>query len=101
MLLECRISREAEDDILSSIKWYEEQHAGLGIQFIEELEHARNAIRENPEAYAIRYKGIVRGYVVNRFPFLVLYVVSKQTIDVLAVFHTRQHPEKWKNRLEK
>ncbi len=63
------LSQEAEDDMLEAYVWYEQQRAGLGEEFLENLDKARHAIRMNPTAYRIRYKKKVRAFLVDRFPF--------------------------------
>ena len=95
-----RLSEEAESDIYDSYLWYENQKEGLGEEFLDALDAAGQAIAGNPMTYRIRYKSIVRAFVVDRFPYLVLYVVEGKDIDVIAVFNTNQHPKKWKERLE-
>ena len=79
--------------------WYEKQKAGLGEEFLESLDAAGQAISGNPITYRIRYKKKVRAFVVDRFPYLVLYVVNGNDIDVISVFNTNQHPIRWKKRL--
>ena len=63
-------------------------------------EAAQRAIMANPTTYQIRYKNKVRAFVVNRFPYLILYIVAADNIDVISVFNTHQHPKWWKKRLK-
>lgn len=95
-----RLSEEAESDVYDSYLWYEKQQEGLGEDFLNSIEAASQAICRSPETYPIHYKNIVRAFVVNRFPYLILYILNKNTIDVIAVFNTNQHPKKWKKRLK-
>ena len=50
------LSQEAEDDILDAYIWYGQQRAGLGEEFLECLDKARQAIMQSPTAYNIRHK---------------------------------------------
>ena len=100
MAFEFQISDEAEKDILQAYIWYENQQSELGKAFLDELEQAKNQILTNPQAYPVRFKNIVRGYVLNSFPFLLLYILEPNSVNVVAVFHTKRKPEHWKNRLE-
>ena len=100
MPLKYQFSEEAEADVYEAYGWYEEQQVGLGDAFLESLDAAKEAIIRNPTAYRFRYKKKVRGFVVNRFPFLMLYIVSKKSIDVISVFHTSQQPKVWKDRVK-
>lgn len=95
-----QLSEEAESDVYDSFLWYEKQKEGLGEEFLEALDAAGQAITNNPTTYRIRYKNRVRAFVVDRFPYLILYVVNGNDIDVLSVFNTNQHPRKWKERLK-
>lgn len=95
-----RLSEEAESDVYDSYVWYEKQKEGLGEEFLDTLDTAERAISDNPLTYRIRYKKIVRAFVVDRFPYLVLYVVNGNDIDVISVFNTNQHPRRWKKRVK-
>jgi toxin ParE1/3/4 len=50
------LSEEAENDILESYVWYEQQRAGLGEEFLKSLDKALISISKNPESYRIRFK---------------------------------------------
>lgn len=63
---------------------------------MESLDVAEQAISDNSTAFGIRYKKKVRGFVVDRFPYLVLYAVNGNDIDVIAIIHTNQLPKRWK-----
>lgn len=54
------LSQEAEEDMLDAYVWYEQQKSGLGEEFLECLEKARQAILRNPFTYRIRFKKNVR-----------------------------------------
>ncbi len=87
------LSDEAEDDMFEAYCWYEKQRAGLGEEFLEALEIARETLLKNPATYRIRYKHKVRGFIVHRFPFIIHYIVEKQEVNVLSIFRTSRDPE--------
>lgn len=95
-----RLSEEAESDVYDSYLWYEKQKEGLGEEFLGALDAAGQALMSDPATYRIRYKKKVRAFVVDRFPYLVLYVVNGNDIDVISVFNTNQHPIRWKKRVK-
>ncbi len=72
----------------------------LGEKFLDSLDSAKQAIISNPLTYRIRYKKKVRSFVVKDFPYLVLYIIKGNNIDVISVFYTSQHPKKWKKRVK-
>lgn len=94
------LSREAEDDMLEAYVWYEQQRAGLGEEFLESLDKAREAILQNPATYRARYKKKVRAFLVDRFPYLILYVLEKKDVNVISVFNTSRDSKSWKKRIK-
>lgn len=99
MRVNIQLSKEAEMDVLESFRWYESAKKGLGENFLNELDEALISISENPFAFSLRYKKIVRAFTMDRFPFLVYYSVNKEQVDVIAVFHTSKNPKVWKKRI--
>ncbi|GAA5031360.1 hypothetical protein GCM10011506_20960 [Marivirga lumbricoides] len=95
-----QLSEEAESDIYESYVWYEKQKTGLGEEFLRVLDAAEKAILNNPKTYRVRYKKKVRAFVLDRFPYLILYIVNGNDIDVISVFNTNQHPKRWKKRVK-
>lgn len=51
------VSPEAEADIESAFRWYEDQRVGLGTEFLRVVEAGLSSIERNPEQYPVRYKG--------------------------------------------
>jgi plasmid stabilization system protein ParE len=87
----------AEDDIRSAFEWYESQRAGLGAEFLAALRQRLEAVRANPEASPVLYRGI-RRTVVSRFPYLIFYVTRPERVTVLAVLHHARNPAVWPRR---
>jgi plasmid stabilization system protein ParE len=94
-----QLSEEAESDVYRSYLWYEKKKTGLGEEFLAALDAAKQVVVRNPKTYSVRYKKKVRAFVVDRFPFLILYIVDGNNIDVISVFNTNQHPKRWKKRV--
>ncbi|MEO8088461.1 MAG: type II toxin-antitoxin system RelE/ParE family toxin, partial [Bacteroidota bacterium] len=86
MKFELQISDEAEEDIIDAFLWYEKQKSGLGILFEENLDRAFHLILSDPFIFQIRYKKI-RIFFTNKFPFGIHFIVTGNTIQVVAVFH--------------
>jgi len=82
--------KEALDDILDAISWYEKQAAGLGDEFFIALTNEVRNIHRNPFLYASKYKN-VRKAITKRFPYIVYFIVSREgNIFVLAVLHMKR-----------
>jgi hypothetical protein len=85
-------SSQAQADVRVAFRYYKETSESLGKYFLSELKHAEKAILNAPEGFQIRFFDRVRGYPLKKFPFLILYVLVKESIFVLAVFNTNQNP---------
>jgi len=91
------VTAEAEDNIAEAYDWYECQRLGLGEEFVLCLEAIVEQIRENPGQYA-KIHHEVRRALMRRFPYGVFYILHDEKIIVVAVFHVRRNPERWKYR---
>ena len=88
---------ETEKDIEEAIKWYKDIQVSLALSFINELRAARKFIHQNPNKIQVRYNNI-RIVFLKKFPYGMHYRFEKYISTIVAVFHTSQNPEKWKNR---
>ena len=99
MVYNYQLSEEAEWDVDEGYTWYEQKQEGLGEEFLDSLDMAKQAILSNPTTYRIRYKKKIRAFVATRFPYLILYNVEGNNIDVISIFNTYKHPKGWKKRV--
>jgi toxin ParE1/3/4 len=97
MTLPLIIREEAEADLAYARKWYDQQRAGLGDEFILCVDAAFERIRRMPEVNPILHKGVRRA-LVRRFPYGVFYRFEVDYISVLAVMHNRRDPRRWQSR---
>lgn len=93
-----RFTPEADDELAEARQWYAHQREDLDLEFMERIEDALSRIVGNPNLYPIVYRRLRRA-VVRRFPFAIFYEVTVDEIQVIAVFHSRRDPEKWKSRV--
>lgn len=92
------IHSEAREELDSAIAYYEEQKAGLGLNFLSEVEEALGKIQQNPnlgESYKVFG---LRRYVIQRFPFLIFYAEFQEFIWVVAIAHGKRRPDYWRRR---
>lgn len=92
------ISEAAELDIRDAFLYYEEQLNQLGQRFQRNVKSAMKRIQKAPFQNQIKYFE-VRVEFLTKFPFGIHYVMNKQDIIIVAVFHTSQDPSKWSTRL--
>ena len=89
------ISPSANLDEYEAYKWYEKQTTGLGEELLSELKTAYEKIAQNPDYNSfIDGRKELRDYLINRFPFLIVYRVNSNTVEVIAVHHAKKHPDK-------
>jgi plasmid stabilization system protein ParE len=91
MTYKIEVSEEAEMDIIVAYEWYEQQKPGLGEEFKVAINNSFYDIAKNPQYYSYKRKNI-RGYIVKRFPYLILYVIKQTDINVISVFHMHRKP---------
>jgi plasmid stabilization system protein ParE len=88
---------EAFADLAHAYEWYESQSLGVGEAFLAAFEACVSLIERMPEAFP-QVEGKVRKSLIRKFPYLVLFEVEKETVDVIAVFHSMQNPKRWRGR---
>jgi plasmid stabilization system protein ParE len=88
----------AEDELIAAAQYYQQQSAGLGSEFLSEVERTVAAILAYPEA-APRVKKDIRRRLLKRFPFGILYAVAADEVVIVAVMHLRRRPGYWEDRL--
>ena len=102
--LPIEIRQAAQDEIRETFRWYEDQEEGLGFEFMRALEDCLTYIRNNPNASpVVRQSSTVgrqtRRVLMQRFPYLLFYVVRDDFIFVIACLHTSRNPRSLRDRL--
>ena len=90
----------ASAEYFDSIAFYESRVAGLGADFISEFEATLSRVCASPTSYPLDCPPDIRKAGLQRFPFNVLYRVSGETIQVLAVAHHRRRSSYWLGRVD-
>jgi plasmid stabilization system protein ParE len=91
------VRREARTDLENAFRWYEERSAGLGHEFTRAVRVQLAAIERAPEQFPIASDDI-RKAPLNRFPYVVFFVILRRQISVIAVMHARRSPRRWQSR---
>jgi len=87
----------AAADVEAAYRWYEQQRAGLGDEFLDAVRATLRAIEANPASYAVGYRNTRRG-LVRRFPYAVFCRVMGEHVVVVACMHARRNPRQWRRR---
>jgi toxin ParE1/3/4 len=97
-----RILDLAKKEFSRSITWYDRQREGLGGEFLNDFDTAVAAIQNNPKGYGLmlggKSKREIRGYVMGRFPFVIVYELLAKEICIIAVAHGQKRPGYWNRR---
>lgn len=89
---------DAEADIEDSFAWYEKEQAGLGVEFVFEVQDSfLETILQRPLICQVVF-GRTRRFIVNRFPHSIFYLVDKDKIVVTACIHQSRSPRVWRSR---
>jgi plasmid stabilization system protein ParE len=84
---------EAED----AARWYADRSPTAAAAFVEELERAVAAIERAPETWP-PYDHGTRRFLLQRFPYSVVYQVTRTQLIVVAIVHAHRRPGYWKGR---
>ncbi len=88
---------QARLDVGDAAGWYEDQKAGLGFRFLDEIDHVLSRARFNPFQFPEIDLGVRRG-LLQRFPYSVYFSVGAASIEVIAVLHQHRRPDTWRSR---
>lgn len=97
MSLPLTLSRKARSEFDEAFDWYEDQRAGLGVEFGGRVHAVFESIAAMPEAHATVYRD-VRKALVRPFPYSVIDRIRGGRVVVLAVFHNQRDPKIWQSR---
>lgn len=90
---------DIQQEIKEGYQWYESKSNELGEDFISELEAAFQIIKELPNTWPVISKNF-RRFLLNRFPYGVIYQIKKNEIYIVAVMHLSRKPGYWMKRIE-
>jgi plasmid stabilization system protein ParE len=97
MSLTVAFRKVAQREFDSATAWYENQRAGLGNEFVSEIQRVLDTITAHPDRYPVVF-GTIREALVSRFPYAIYYRVKPERIVVVAVFHASRDPLIWQRR---
>jgi toxin ParE1/3/4 len=92
------IHTEARKELDATIAYYEQQKAGLGLDFLSEVEEVLGKIQQNPNLGTLHNINGIRRYSIQRFPYLIFYTELEEVIWVVAIAHGKRKPNYWQKR---
>ena len=87
----------AVEEAEAAVLWYGERSKSASSAFLAELERAFEFIPQRPETWPASILGTLR-FLLRRFPFAIVYRVSEESIQIVAVAHGKRRPGYWKKR---
>lgn len=85
-------------EIADAVRAYDASRPGLGSVFLRQIDACLRNVREFPELAASVLPGYRRS-VVQRFPFIVVYRIVEDEVQVLALFPSQADPARLFSRL--
>ena len=97
--MKLEILREAEDELIEAVEYYEVMEAGLGVRLRQEAERCLVWICEHPLLAHPRRNGY-RRVNLRAFPYYAAYAIRGEIVWVLAIGHASRKPEYWSQRMK-
>jgi len=89
---------EVHAEVDDAFRWYQNERAGLGIEFMQALDEVFARLQRQPKISRIVYQD-VRRVMPKRFPYVVFYRPLSDRVEIVAVQHARRDPSAWRSRL--
>lgn len=83
-----------------SALFYQGQSQGLGVEFLDDVQHTIDRLRDNPMLGQEVVDNFRRGLLL-RFPFSIIYTIESGNLLIIAVAHQRRRPEYWSERIDR
>ena len=88
------VGPKAENEIEEAARWYEERETGLGQAFVDEVLRALEVVGEAPDTFPF-LRDPYRRFLLDRFPYAIIYKVTARRVYVRAVAHGKRRPGYW------
>ena len=82
----------------AALTWYLERSETAALNFVAELDRAVDLVTKSPRRWPVG-EYATRKFVLNRFPFAVIYREKDASVQVLAIAHGHRRPGYWRGRL--
>jgi len=83
-------------ELKSAVSWYLERNQTAAFNFVSELDRVLELVIKTPGRWPVGELA-TRKFVLQRFPFAVIYRETEKTIQVLAIAHGHRRPGYGKN----
>lgn len=97
--MQTRLTELAAQELDEAVSYYEFQQPGLGVSFLQEVDHAISRINQFPAAWQAVGENH-RRCLIHRFPYAVFYVCEEDSILVTAIANLHRNPTTYLDRLD-
>ena len=77
--------------------WYAERSLPVARAFIAELSHAVDRVAAAPQRWPL-FTPDTRRFVFPRFPFSLIYRLTRTSLQIIAIAHAKRRPGYWQER---
>jgi hypothetical protein len=81
-------------DVIDAAQWYSTKSERLGDAFLERVSQATRAIIVDPESHS-RMDSRVRYRQIERFPYIIVFEVTDDSLFLAGVIHTARSLDSW------
>lgn len=86
-------------EVEAASQFYETNQPGLGLEFLDEVDHTIQRILANPQAWQVLEPDIRRCRL-KRFPYGIIYTqVENGSVLIISVMHLHRRPNAWRENL--
>jgi plasmid stabilization system protein ParE len=96
--MELRFDPAARAEYVAAVERYKAESAVRGREFAEEFRAAIDAVLAFPRSFAADPDG-VRKRALRKSPYVLVYRVNDETVEVIACAHSSRKPGYWRDRL--
>jgi len=88
-MISIEFSPQAQRDLQKIKRWYNRKQKGLGVSFVHEIDSKLQGLLNTPLMHGVYFQDIRRAPI-HIFPYTILYRVSKELVEIVAICHHKQ-----------
>jgi plasmid stabilization system protein ParE len=92
-----RFHPEAKEEFRNTIRWYRTENLLVSSEFRIAVSSAIRLTAQTQQRWP-KYLHGTRRFVIQRFPFSVVYLDDPDIVTIVAVAHSKRKPGYWKDR---
>jgi toxin ParE1/3/4 len=93
-----RFHPAAREEFRDAARWYRAKRAIAASEFRRDISDGIRNIMQAPRRWSTYLHG-TRRFVLQRFPFSIVYLEELEVVTIIAVAHSKRKPGYWKGRV--